>query len=270
MITTENNQQNLIDKTQAIWDQKAAWWDEFMGDDGNDFHRNLIRPPVEELLALQPDELVLDAACGNGLFARRMASQGAQVVAFDGSQVFLDSAKARGGAENEQIDYRLVDATKLDQMLALGEGRFDAAVCLMAIMDIPVIEPLFQAMHRLLKPGGRFVFATAHPCFSTVGNQRVVEMDESNGEMVATYSIKISTYIQSSYGKGVGVIGEPVPHYYFDRPLNHLFKAGFDAGLVVDGFEEPTFEGKPEPARPFSWINYKDIPPTIVVRMRKI
>jgi len=107
----DNYQQKLIDETQAIWDQKAAWWDAFMGDDGNDFHRDLIRPPVEKLLALQPDELVLDAACGNGLFARRMASQGAQVVAFDGSQVFLDSAQARGGAENERIDYRLVDAT---------------------------------------------------------------------------------------------------------------------------------------------------------------
>jgi len=271
MTTETTNQQQLIEESQAIWDEKAAWWDAFMGDDGNDFHRKLIRPPVKELLDLKPGERVLDAACGNGLFARHLASEGIEVVAFDSSQSFLDSAKVRGGAENERIDYRRVDATDLEQMLTLGEAGFDAAVCLMAIMDLPVIEPFFQAIARLLKPTGRFVFATSHPAFSRVDHKRIVELDDSSGEIETVYSIKIAGYNTAVTGKGVGVRGEPAPHYYFDRPLHQILKAGFQAGLVVDGLEEPTFEGyEPQPERPFSWVNYMDIPPALVVRMRRL
>jgi len=35
MTTETTNQQQLIEESQAIWDEKAAWWDAFMGDDGS-------------------------------------------------------------------------------------------------------------------------------------------------------------------------------------------------------------------------------------------
>ena len=44
-----------------------------------------------------------------------------------------------------RIEYRLVDATDKEQLLALGEGRFDALVCNMVLMDMPVIDPLSRA-----------------------------------------------------------------------------------------------------------------------------
>lgn len=53
------------------------------------------------------------------------------------------------------IEYHVLDATDEEGLMALGEGRFDAAVANMALMDITVIKPLFAALHRLLRPGGR-------------------------------------------------------------------------------------------------------------------
>ena len=76
---------DLNRETQQIWDANARFWDARFGE-GNDFQRTLIGPATERLLALQPGELVLDAACGNGAFSRRMAELGARVVAFDFSR----------------------------------------------------------------------------------------------------------------------------------------------------------------------------------------
>ncbi len=61
---------------QAIWDANAETWDAKMGDAGGGFQRGLIGPVVDRLLAVQPGERVLDAATGNGVFARRLAAQG--------------------------------------------------------------------------------------------------------------------------------------------------------------------------------------------------
>ena len=71
---------DLARESREIWDQNARWWDARMGE-GNDWHRLLIAPAVEKLLSVQPGERVLELACGNGQFARRLASMGARVVA---------------------------------------------------------------------------------------------------------------------------------------------------------------------------------------------
>jgi len=88
--------QRLNDEGRTLWDQKAAFWDDLHGDDGNRFHRRLISPTVERLLALQRGEKVLDVACGNGVLARRLAALGGQVTAVDFSATLLDRARQRG------------------------------------------------------------------------------------------------------------------------------------------------------------------------------
>jgi len=95
-MAAENTSQpiELNEETRAMWDQKASFWDERMGD-GNDFHRLLVSPAAERLLNLQPGEMVLEIACGNGVFSRHMAQLGVCVIATDFSAQFLERARAR-------------------------------------------------------------------------------------------------------------------------------------------------------------------------------
>ena len=260
--------EELNKEVQAGWDANAEWWDDFVGPEGNEFQRELIGPATERLLGLRPGELVLDVACGNGAFSRRMAGLGARVVACDFSAKFLERARAHTKEHVDRIEYLLIDATDEEKLLSLGERRFDAAVCTMAMMDMAVIEPLMSALGKLLKPEGRFVFSVSHPCFNNFGVKRVVEEEDRDGEVVVTHSVKVGKYHTVGVVKGLGIIGQPVPQVVVDRTLSTLLNTCFDAGFVLDRLEEPVFGAETEGQRPFSWANFREIPPVMVARLR--
>lgn len=264
---------DLNQQTRAIWNQNAAFWDSKMGE-GNSFQRILVGPSAERLLNLRPNELVLEIGCGNGVFARRLAQLGVRVIATDFSENFIAIARTRSQQHADRIEYKVIDATDEAQLLSLGERNFDAVVCNMAMMDMADINPMMHAIPRLVKSGGRFVFTIMHPCFNTIpGTVLMVEEADLNGELVATYSVKISHYLSERHQKGLGMIGQPAPHYYFSRPLHVLLNAAFRAGMVMDGIEEPAFNHPHDGStstnnQPLTWIYYKEIPPVLAVRLR--
>jgi 2-polyprenyl-3-methyl-5-hydroxy-6-metoxy-1,4-benzoquinol methylase len=277
--TNEGRPQHTIDETalahQAYeaWEKKAAFWDQMMGE-GNAFQRVLIGPATERLLRVLPGETVLDVACGNGVFSRRLAELGARVVAVDFSETFVELARARTeeSGYGNAVEYLVADATDEERMLALGEERFDAAVCNMALMDMPVIDPLMSALRRLLKPNGRFVFSVQHPAFNSNAISLALEVEDREGTLVETYSVKVTGYLHVPPGNGAGMPGEPVAHPYFHRPLSELFGACFRAGFAVDGLEEPSFarpeDGSRSASRSLSWEDFVGIPPVLLVRAR--
>jgi SAM-dependent methyltransferase len=257
---------DLAVESREIWDQNARWWDARMGE-GNHWHRLLIAPAVEKLLCVQPRERVLELACGNGQFARRLASIGARVVACDSSAAFLDCARLRASEHPERIEYRLMDLAGEEHLAALGSGEFDAAVCNMALMDIACINPLLRAVRRSLKAGGRFVFTVPHPCFNTNGTTLVAERDDYQGDGQVTFSVRVRRYRGLAPQRGIGIVGQPQPHYYFHRPLQTLMGACFAAGMMLDGLEEPVFTTPSADLTP-CWDNCGEIPPVLAARMR--
>ncbi len=152
----------------------------------------------------------------------------------------------------------------------MGEGQYDAIVCTMALMDMPVIAPLYRAVRRLLSADGRFVFASAHPAFNSNNPVFLAEMGDQDGELVVTHALKITAYLDIPAKKQAGAPGEPNPHTYYHRPLSQLLGEAFAAGLVLDALEEPSFSPEDaDPARPLSWYNVWQMPPVLAGRMRR-
>jgi SAM-dependent methyltransferase len=266
-IITGEEWRDLSSQAHNLWNEIAPFWDDQMGE-GNQFQRQLIGPATERLLEVQPGQMVLDIACGNGNFTRRLAALGASVVAFDFSETFIQRARARTHLHTERIEYRVLDATGRDEILALGPGRFNAAVCSMAFMDMAAIEPLLGVLPALLAPGARFVFSVTHPCFNSVGSSKVAEEEDRAGELVNRFGIKVTGYITPVAQRGIGIPGQPTPQIYFHRPLSVLLNACFDAGFVLDRLEEPVFREEAQQGRPFAWPNFREIPPVLVGRLR--
>ena len=255
-------------ESHAAWNANAAYWDEYMGDRGNDFVHALIWPPTQRLLDLQAGERVLDAACGNGLYSRWLAQMGAQVTAFDFAPSMIE--RARHYADGEQIDYQVLDGTDEAALLTLGERSFDAAICQMALMDMAEIAPLLRALSKLLKPDGRLVFATTHPVFNSAHAVRGMEKQElEDGTAQTTRYMKILRYLTSSSARGVALRGQPALQLYFERSLQDLLAPCFAAGFVLDALEERAFPPEDNQGGELGKNgNFSEFPLVLVARLR--
>jgi 2-polyprenyl-3-methyl-5-hydroxy-6-metoxy-1,4-benzoquinol methylase len=257
-------------EARIAWERNASFWDSKMGE-GNDFVNLLIWPATEKLLAPGQGERILDIACGNGLTSRRLAEAGANVTAFDFSEAMIEIARNRPTTGTGMIEYSVLDATDYEALVALGERSFDAALCNMALFDMADIRPLFLALANLLRRPGRFVFSIIHPCFNNPSSVHMGELEDRDGELVMTYSMKISRYMTPYVRPGLAIQGQPVPHPYFHRPLGEVLWAGFEAGFVLDGLEERSFPPDHRGGTyELSWSGrFSEFPPVVVCRMKK-
>ncbi|CAN5281660.1 class I SAM-dependent methyltransferase [soil metagenome] len=105
--------------------------------------------------ALKPAR-VLETAAGTGIVTRALRdalSADAQLTATDLNPPMLDVAatKIRSG---ERVVFQAADA----QALPFVDASFDAVVCQFGIMFYPDKPKSYREVHRVLAPGGRYVF----------------------------------------------------------------------------------------------------------------
>lgn len=260
-----NEWKSYLEDSKSRWEKNSAFWDDYMGDQSNSFHRELVKPHTERLLGVAKGDQVLDVACGNGNFSRRLVELGANVVAFDYSSSMIQRAKQRASDDSNSIRFEVLDAADYHSLVSLGEENFDRAVSNMALMDMAEVRPLFKALYRLLKPNGTFVFSIMHPCFQVPGHRKVHEEEEVGGEILSRNSIQISKYIQPETYEGVSIRNQPVASRNFHRPLSDLLSLCFESGFSADGIAEPVFK-EDEGGRKFDWF---DIPAVLIMRLRK-
>jgi SAM-dependent methyltransferase len=112
---------------------------------------------VARLLALEPGTRVLDAPCGHGRIAGRLARLGCEVFGIDASARFLELARER---------YPEVRFERGD-LRALGhDGEFDAAVnwfTSFGYFDRATNDGVLAGFARALRPGGRLLVELHNP-----------------------------------------------------------------------------------------------------------
>jgi ubiquinone/menaquinone biosynthesis C-methylase UbiE len=98
---------------------------------------------------------VLETATGTGAVTRALAAvlpERISIDATDLNQPMLDRASAQ--LSSPRVTWRQADA----QSLPFPDGLFDAVVCQFGVMFFPDKPQAFAEAHRVLKPGGRFLF----------------------------------------------------------------------------------------------------------------
>jgi len=103
----------------------------------------------------------LDAACGTGRHARRLAELGHQVVGVDGSPEMLEKARA-------SLPHAVFHEGDLTS-LPLEPASFDLVVCSLALEHVADLIAGIAELSRVLRPGGRMVLSDLHPTAAGLG-----------------------------------------------------------------------------------------------------
>lgn len=102
---------------------------------------------VLEWLAARPGEQILDLGCGDGQLTERVAASGAAVKGVDASPQMVAASRARGIDADESAA----------ESLPYANASFDAVFSNAALHWVRGQDAMLAQVHRVLKPGGRFV-----------------------------------------------------------------------------------------------------------------
>ena len=120
----------------------------------NVMHSSIYKSTAD-VLRPQPDDDVLDVACGNGHFLKKHASNAHSVAGLDLSELCIESAKKkhRKGIEAGTAEFVRGDASQLPW----EDNRFSAVTSMGSFVGFPHPLQSLKEMHRVLRPGGRVV-----------------------------------------------------------------------------------------------------------------
>jgi ubiquinone/menaquinone biosynthesis C-methylase UbiE len=100
---------------------------------------------------------VLETAAGSGIVTRKLRDAlpaGARLTATDLNSPMLEVARAKFRV-GEQVEFQPADATALP----FADASFEAVVCQFGVMFFPDKPKSFSEAHRVLAPGGRYLFS---------------------------------------------------------------------------------------------------------------
>ena len=162
-LTTEHyTQRNLYESIIAALKRMGKTPDQVTAEDlapVDSFHIRGRTATLElgRLAQLGPDDVVLDVGCGLGGSARHLAQAfGCRVTGLDLTPEYIVTAEKLTGllGLSEQVTYRTASAL----YMPFEDASFDAVWSEHAQMNIPAKRALYTEIHRVLKPGGRFLF----------------------------------------------------------------------------------------------------------------
>ena len=152
---------------------------------------------VLEWLAAQPGERILDLGCGDGQLTQRIAAAGAIMSGADADAHMVAAARSRNIA---------VEEAKAES-LPFPDQSFDAVFSNAALHWVRDQDAMMSEVHRILKPGGRFV--------AEMGGQ---------GNIAAIRVGLMAVLARHGYGdREDGVNYYPTPEAYTRRLTRHGF-----------------------------------------------
>lgn len=258
------------------WDQVAGWYDDLITSGASDHHERTVLPGAERLLDPRPGERILDVACGQGVFCKRLAAHGdlGSIVGIDASPALVDAAARSLG---DQARVFVGDARELSAVLREHDmAAFDAAACVLALMNIDDLDAVCAGVAGALKPGGRFVAVVLHPAFRSP--QTTAWGWTADGRTGAPVQFRrVDRYASERASEivmnpGAAASGKPavvtVTHH---RPIGAYVNALGRSGLLVDAMEEWTSDrvSQPGPRAQAENIARAEIPMFLAIRARK-
>ncbi|MFI0354913.1 class I SAM-dependent methyltransferase [Actinomadura sp. 9N407] len=232
--------------TRERWEANADYWVKIIRERRDRYRTELTDKAVLDAIGPCEGLRILDAGCGEGYLARRLAAMGADVVGIDAAQGLIDAARSApatpdgaGGAAGsgdpaagDPVSGGTVSFARasVDAMPVEDDG-FDLVVCNHLFSHLRDPSDAIREFGRVLKSGGRLVILTLHPCFYTF-----------DAERGATDAVPAARYFAP---RGIDQrfmvdgLESPAEITSWLRPLEFYSGTLRDAGFVIADLREP-------------------------------
>ncbi|NJP07610.1 MAG: class I SAM-dependent methyltransferase [Chloroflexaceae bacterium] len=157
---------------------------------------------------------ILDAGCGNGAHAVRLARHGFRIHGLDFSASVLPAAQATLATHGMGERISLQQGNLL--ALPFADGTFGAVVCWGVLMHIPEMERALDELVRVLQPGGQLV----------IGENNMYSL-ESVARRGLNRLLRRSTLGGDARQTAAGV------EYWSETPVGALLTRDMDMGWLV-------------------------------------
>ncbi|MDD1689605.1 MAG: methyltransferase domain-containing protein [Methanoregula sp.] len=236
-----------IDESLVLWDQAA---DRYVHSTGgsSDFQVSTYLPVVDKMIGDVKGKTILDAGCGNGRYAKRLAAMGATVTGIDGSKEMVRMAWEEN--PDPSITYSVMDLTR---PLPVESRTFDIVLANMVLMDLPEIATSIGEFSRVLKSDGSFIFSITHPSFFC--------SEWARDETGARSYKRVSDYL----GEKKECLNFWGPTLHYHRPLSRYIHTLETNGLCVISLHEPVPDIRPGKRDPDVLSNLR-IPSFMVIK----
>jgi len=157
----------------------------------------LEQPAVAALVDELPAGRALDAACGTGRHAARLAALGHEVTGVDLTPEMLALARARvPGARFIEADLRSIPAS---------DGAYDLVVCGLALAHVQAPAETVAELGRVLTPGGRLIVSVLHPFLAALGWQAPFTGADGRRGFVREHPHTHADYLAALRGAGLAL-----------------------------------------------------------------
>ncbi|NUT39772.1 MAG: methyltransferase domain-containing protein [Thermoactinospora sp.] len=154
-------------------------------------------PRIDAILDTLPAGDALDAACGTGRLAARLAGRGHRVTGVDSSPEMLERARRRV-PEGAFLEGDLT-------AIPLPDGSVDLVTCSLALTHVRDLGPVFAEFGRVLRPGGHLVISDMHPESVFRGHIPLMRLPDGRPVRVASHRHLIGDYIRAGLAAGLQV-----------------------------------------------------------------
>ena len=147
----------IVHHTLAHPQVHSRWISEFYDTEESErFHESAL-DHITSLLEPYGKSQVLDAGCGDGVHAIRLAQRGYPVLALDFSEHILERARANINASelSERVEFRLGNLLELP----FADNSYDSVLCWGVLMHIPELEKAISELARIVRPGGLLIIS---------------------------------------------------------------------------------------------------------------